>query len=114
MTTTTSTLPADPETAALNLLVDAAETATGSTAFRAVLQDLAGALSAEGALAGLAWADAQLATAAIAYDACMVDDPVRSLRSRAASLRTGYRLRCANPEGIAQALDVAAAVLELT
>jgi hypothetical protein len=69
MTITIGTPPADPETAALDLLVGAAETATGTTAFRAVLQDLAGALHAEGALAGLAWGDARLVAAAVSFDA---------------------------------------------
>jgi hypothetical protein len=88
--------PADPESAALDLIVQAAEAATGSTAFRAVLQDLAGALHAEGALAGLTWRDARLVAAAISYDSCVVDDPARSLRSRSASLRAGRKgLRCA-------------------
>ncbi|WP_233213620.1 hypothetical protein [Mycobacterium hubeiense] len=48
MTATTSSPPADPEVAALDLIVQAAEAATGSTAFRPVLQDLADALHAEG------------------------------------------------------------------
>lgn len=114
MTTTINTPPADPEVAALDLIVQAAEAATGSTAFRAVLQDLAGALHAEGALAGLAWGDARLVAAAISYDACMVDDPARSLRSRAVSMRAGRpRVRCANRAGVARALDVAATVLDV-
>jgi hypothetical protein len=108
MTTTMNTQPADPESAALDLLVDAAETVTGGAAFRPVLQDLAGVLLVEGVLTGLAWADAQLAAAAISYETCTATDPARELRSRAASLRAGYRLRCADPEGIAQALDAAA------
>lgn len=86
MTTTISTPPTDPESAALDLLVEAAETAAGSTAFRAVLQDLAGALQIEGALAGLAWVDARLVAVAIAYDALTDDDPVVSLRMRACRL----------------------------
>jgi hypothetical protein len=69
---------------------------------------------AEGALAGLVWADARLTAAAIAYDALTDDDPVGSLRIRAGSMRAGYWDRhCANPEGIAQALDVAATVLDV-
>lgn len=72
------------------------------------------ALQVEGALAGLPWDDARLVAAAIAYDACTDNDPVGSLRSRAGSMRASYWNRhCANPEGIAQALDVAATVLEL-
>jgi hypothetical protein len=112
--TTTSTAPADPESAALDLLVQAAEDATGSTAFRAVLQDLAGLLHAEGALAGLEWMDARLVAAAVSFDVCTAADPVGSLRRRAAAMRSGRgRPRCVDPAGIAQALDVAATVLEL-
>jgi len=59
----------------------------------------AGALHAEGALAGLAWLDARLVAAAIAHDACMVDDPVHALRSRAASMRAGqWDSQCADPK----------------
>ncbi|EFG74172.1 hypothetical protein HMPREF0591_5925 [Mycobacterium parascrofulaceum ATCC BAA-614] len=111
MTTASSTPPADPESAALDLLVQAAEDATGSTAFRAVLQDLAGLLHADDALAGLAWADAQLVAAAVSFDVCTAADPVGSLRRRAAAVRAGRRPCCANPAGIAQALDAAATVL---
>jgi hypothetical protein len=113
MTTSFETPPADPESAALELLVRSAETATGSTAFRAVLQDVAGALHAEGALVGLAWSDARLVAAAVSFDACTAADPVASLRRRAAALRTGRGPRCVNPAGIAQALDVAATVLDV-
>jgi hypothetical protein len=113
MATTTSTAPADPESAALDLLVQAAEAATGSTAFRAVLQDLAGLLQAEGALAGLVWVDARLVAAAVSFDVCTAADPVGSLRRRAAAVRAGRGPRCANPVSIAQALDVAATVLDV-
>lgn len=112
MTTTVHALPADPEGAALDLLVQAAEAATGSTAFRAVLQDLAGLLHAEGALAGLAWADARLVAGTVSFDVCNAADPVGSLRSRAAAVRAGRGPRCSDPAGVAQALDVAAAVLD--
>jgi hypothetical protein len=113
MTTATSTTPADPESAALELIVQAAEAATGSSAFRAVLQDLAGALHVEGALAGLAWVDARLVAAAISYDACTAADPVGSLRLRAAAVRAGRGPRCVDPGGVVQALDVAATVLDV-
>ncbi|MCA2253873.1 amino acid aminotransferase [Mycobacterium intracellulare] len=112
MTTAISTAPADPESAALNLIIQAAEAATGSTALRAVLQDLAGALHAEGALAGLAWADARLVAAAVSFDACTAVDPVGSLRRRAAVVRAGRGPRCVDA-GVAQALDVAATVLDM-
>ena len=113
MTTTAGTPPTDPERAALDLLVRAAETATGSTAFRAVLQDLAGVLQVEGALTGLAWPDARLVVAAVSFDTCTAADPVESLRRRAAAMRTGRGPRCVDPAGIAQALDVAATVLDV-
>jgi hypothetical protein len=104
MTTAISTPPADPESAALELLVQAAEAAIGSTAFRAVLQDVADLLHAEGALTGLAWVDARLVAAAVSFDACAASDPVGSLRRRAAAVRAGRGPRCVNPSGIAQAL----------
>lgn len=113
MTTVVDTPSADPESAALDLLVRAAETATGSTAFRAVLQDVAGVLHAEGALSGLEWSDARLVAAAVSFDTCTADDPVRSLRRRAATVRAGRGPRCVNPVGVAQALDVAATVLDV-
>jgi hypothetical protein len=113
MTTTISTPPANPESAALDFLVQAAEAATGGTAFRGVLQDLAGLLHAEGALSGLAWEDARLVAGTVSFDACAAADPVGSLRRHAAAVRAGRGPRCVDPAGIAQALDVAANVLEL-
>lgn len=113
MTTTTSTAPADPESAGLELLVQAVEDATGSTAFRAVLQDLAGLLHAEGALSGLAWVDARLVAGTVSFDVCTATDPVGSLRRRAAAVRACRGPRCVDPAGIAQALDVAATVLDV-
>ena len=113
MTTTTSAAPADPESAGLELLVQAAEDATGSSAFRAVLQDLAGLLHAEGALTGLGWVDARLVAAALSFDVCTAADPIASLRGRAAAVRAGRGPRCVNPAGVAQALDVAATVLDV-
>lgn len=113
MTTTVHALPADPEGAALDLLVQAAEDATGSTAFRAVLQGLAGLLHAEGALAGLEWMDARLVAGTVSFDVCTAADPVGSLRRRAAAVRAGRGPRCVNPAAMAQALDVAATVLDV-
>lgn len=114
MTITRTTTPLDPEAAALDLLVRAAETATGSTAFREPMQDLAGALHAEGALAGLVWGDARLVAASIGHDACTLGDPVRALRNRAATVRAGtWGAWCADPEGVAQALGTAATILDV-
>ncbi|OBF05337.1 amino acid aminotransferase [Mycobacterium sp. 852002-10029_SCH5224772] len=103
--------PANSESAALDLIVNAAEAATGSTAFRALLQDLAGLLHAEGALAGLKWRAARLVASTVSFDVCTEADPVGSLRRRAASVRAGRGPCCADPAGVAQALDLAATVL---
>jgi hypothetical protein len=113
MTSAISIPPTDPESAALDLIVRIAEAVPGASALRAVLQDLAGALQIEGALAGLAtMADARLAAATIAEAACTADDPVGSLRIRAASMRAGcWGHHCS--EGLAQALDAAATVLDV-
>lgn len=109
MTTTIET----PETAALDYLVRIAEAVPGATALRSALQDFASALHVEGALSGLnAVADARLAAATIAEVAITADDPVGALRIRAAAVRAGCR-DCANPDGLAQALNGAATVLDL-
>lgn len=113
MTIALDTPPTDPESAALDLLVRVAEIATGSTAFRAVLQDVAGALHAEGALSGLAWSDARLVAGTVSFETCTAGDPVESLRRRAVAVRAGRGPDCADRRGIAQALDVAALTLSL-
>lgn len=115
MTTPTSTPPADPETAALDYLVRIGEAVPKATALagaprcktspapctsRAHLPDLTTA------------ADARLAAATIAEAACTADDPVAALRIRAAAIRAGC-WDCANPDGLAQALDRAATVLDV-
>lgn len=116
MTNSMYTPPADPpdvEVAALDLIVRAAEAATGSTAFRAALQDIAGQLQLERAFTGLAWADARLIAAAISIAACTQDDPAAALRGRAAAAAT-------SSDGVAwcdraatmRSLDIAAAVLD--
>lgn len=117
MTTSTSTPPADPESVALDSLVRIAEALPGGApALRATLQHFAGVLQLEGSLAGLGTvADARIAAATIAEAASTAEDPVGSLRIRAASIRVGCwdDPRSANPEGIAQALDAAANVWDV-
>lgn len=111
--TLTAPPPADPESDALRLVIHAAETATGSTAFREPMTDLAAALLVARAFTGLVWGDARLAAAAIAYDACTADDPVRALRDRAAALRAGrWASWCADRVGVARALNTAATILD--
>ncbi|MCV7005139.1 hypothetical protein [Mycobacterium gordonae] len=109
MTTTIDT----PETAALGYLVRIAEAVPGATALHAVVRDLATALHVDGALSGLTTTgDARLAAASIAEAAVTADDPVGALRIRAAATRAGC-WDCANPEGLALALDGAATVLDV-
>lgn len=110
MTTATYTPPADPadpEAAALDLIVRAPEAATGSTAFRAALQELAAALQAAGALSGLTWPDAKLVAAAIAFDCAISPWPVRSLRTRADCVLDGWPATV-DREAVTQALRTAA------
>lgn len=102
--------PADPEAAALDLIVEAAEAATGSTAFRAVLQDVAGLLQVEGALTGLTWPDARLVAAAIAFDVVMSPSPARSLRTRANRILDGWPATV-EEASVARALNTAAALV---
>ena len=51
--------PADPETAALEMIVRLPADILGSTAFTTVLQDYCGVLHAENCFAGLTWVDAK-------------------------------------------------------
>ena len=103
----------NPEAAALDLIVRIGESVPGAVALRAVLNDFAGALHIEGALAGLAtMADARLAAATIAEAVGTADDPVGALRIRAAATRAGC-WDCTHPEGLASALDGAATVLDV-
>lgn len=54
-----------------------------TSAFTPVLHDICGLLHAEGALAGLPWADARRVAAAVSLDACHHDDAAEVIRSRA-------------------------------
>lgn len=103
--------PADPEVAVLDLIVEAAEAATGSAAFRPVLQDLAGLLQLEHAFAGLTWPDAKLAAAAIAFDVVMSPRPARALRTRADCVMDGWP-STTDQASVARALNTAAALVE--
>src|SRR5258708_3288389 len=104
----------NPETAALDLIVRIAEALPdGAPALRAALQHLAGALQIECALAPHApLADARLAAATIVDAGCTAEDPVGALRIRAAAMRAGC-WDCANSQGLAQALDRVASVLDV-
>ncbi|CAM3094325.1 hypothetical protein BST27_03400 [Mycobacterium intermedium] len=77
----------------------------------AVLADLSAELDAAGIFAGLPVGDGELLAAALSFDVCLRSDPARSMRTRASAVRAG-RWPCIDPAGVAQALDVAAALIE--
>jgi hypothetical protein len=77
----------------------------------AVLANLNAELDAAGVFAGLPIDDGDLLVAALSFDVCLRGDPARSMRARAAAVRAG-RWPCEDRAGVAQALDVAATVLE--
>jgi hypothetical protein len=85
---TTNTRATDPESDALQLIIDAVETATGSTAFREPMTDLGGARVVEWAFAGLIWGDALAHGCGDRHDAVMVDDADGALRRRGAAVRS--------------------------
>ncbi|WP_234797932.1 hypothetical protein [Mycolicibacterium neoaurum] len=59
------------------------------------------------------WVDARLVAGTVSFDVCAATDPVGSLRQRAATVRAGRGADCVNPAGVAQALDIAATVLDV-
>ena len=76
--------------------------------FDAILADL----DAAGVFAGLPVDDGGLLVAALSFDVCLRGaDPAGSMRARATAVRAG-RWPCENCAGVAQALDMAAALIE--
>ena len=106
--------PADPETAALDLIVQLPTNVLHSNAFREVLQDYCGVLQAEGAFAGLSRDDAKQIAAAVSFDICTRDDATAFIRGRAARALAGTdNMPWRNPEGAARAMNIAATALGL-
>jgi len=106
--------PADPEAAALELIVRVPAEVLHTDAFTPVLQDYCGVLHAEGAFAGLAWDDARRVAAAVSFDACTRDDAAAFERNRARNVLAGVDgSPWRNREGAARALNIAATVLGL-
>ena len=104
--------PADPEAAALDLIVRLPAQVMHTDRFVPVLQDYCGMLHAEGAFTGLAWADAKQVAAAVAVDACTQDNGAEVLRNRARNALSGAdNMGWRNREGVARALNIAAMVL---
>ncbi|MDT5091386.1 MAG: hypothetical protein QOH60_749 [Mycobacterium sp.] len=106
--------PSDPEAAALELIVRLPVDILHTDAFGPVLQDFCSVLDAEGAFAGLSWADAKNIAAAVSFDVCTRDDASDFLRNRARNVLAGTdNMPWCDREGSARALNIAATVLGL-
>ena len=105
---------ADPEAAALELIVRLPADILDSDAFRDVLRDYCSVLSAEGAFTGLSWLDAKQVAAAVSCDVCTRDDAADFLRNRARNVLAGTDgMAWRDRDGAARALNIAATVLGL-
>ncbi len=105
--------PADPEAAALDLIVRMPEAVLHRDDFRSVLQEYCSLLDAEGCFAGLSWSDAKNIAAAVAFDLVCRDDAQEYIAQRARNVREGDSSMWDDQEGAARALDIAAKVLGL-
>jgi hypothetical protein len=115
--TTTYTVPdnpADPEAAALELIVRLPADLLGTNAFTSVLQDYCGALEVEGAFAGLSWSDAKAIAAAISFDVCNREDAADFLMIRSQNALGGHDGMASDDRiSAALAMNIAARVLGL-
>lgn len=73
----------------------------------AVLADL----DAAGVFTALPIADGEFLVAAFSFDVCLRSNPAHSMRSRASAVRAG-RWLCQDRAGVAEALDMAATLVE--
>jgi hypothetical protein len=107
--------PADPEAAALDLIVRIPADVLGhDSPRREVLQEFAALLSAEGVFTGMSWHDARHAATAIVFDATSRGDGAAFLRQRADRVRVGTDgVTWDDPAKMARALTTAATVLGL-
>jgi hypothetical protein len=106
--------PADPEAAALELIVRLPADILHTGAFRDVLQDYCSVSDAEGAFAGLSWADAKNIAAAVSFDVVTRYDAADFIRNRARNvLADTDNMDWQNREAAARALNIAATVLGL-
>jgi hypothetical protein len=119
-TTTAYTIPdnpADPEAAALELIVRIpAEVLRPDfpDLLTEALQDYCGVLHAEGCFAGLSWDDAKNIAAAVSFDVTTRDDAADFLRNRARNVLAGTdNMNWENSQFAARALNIAATVLGL-
>jgi hypothetical protein len=107
--------PTDPEAAALELRLPVEILHPQfPDMLTEVLQDYCGVLDAEGAFAGLSWADAKNIAAAVSFDAVTRDDAADFMRNRARNVLAGTdNMDWENRDGAARALNIAATVLGL-
>jgi len=104
--------PADPEGAALELIVRLPADILHTTRFTAELQDYCSVLDAEGCFSGLTWADAKQIAAAVSFDVVTRDDAADFLRNRARNVLAGTdNMPWDNRQGAARALTIAAATV---
>ncbi len=105
--------PADPETAALELIVRIPAEVLGTDAYTTVLQDYCGILHAESAFAGLSWNDARHVAAAVSFDVCTRDDAAGFIRERADKIRDGSdNMVWDDRDAMVRALSIAADLLD--
>jgi len=107
--------PADPEAAALELIVRMPDIVGRSTPhLREVVRELSMLLEIERAFEGLSWHDAKHAAVAIIADAMSQDDPVAFLRYRAVLAAAGEdRMAWDDRDAMVRAFEVGAKVLSL-
>lgn len=106
--------PADPEAAALELIVRLPARIMHTNMFSEFLRDYSGALHVEGAFAGLRWADAKQVAAAVSFDITQRDDAADFLLNRARNALAGTdSMSWDDRDGVVRALTIAAAVFGL-
>ena len=82
--------PADPEAAALELIVRMpCQVMHAPAEVCEVLQEFCGILQLEGCFSGLVWGDAKAIAAAVAFDAVTRDDAADFIRNRARNVLAG-------------------------
>jgi hypothetical protein len=106
--------PADPEAAALDLIVRLPADLLGHNwPTRETLQEFAALLSVDDAFAGMSWHDSKHAAAAIMFDAINRDDGAAFLRQRANRVRArADGITWDDPDAMVRAFTIAAAVLD--
>ena len=106
--------PADPEHAALDLIVRLPREILHVERFTDVLQEYCSLLHAEGCFAGLSWRDAKQVAVAVSFDVCARADAQEFLHGRARNVLAGRDgMTWDDRDGAARALTVAAQVLAL-